>query len=220
MTTNYDTLGYVEITWNDNDRDASWYAWRVYRRQAGVALLIGETLVDQASYEFRDYLADSGATVEYTVVQVADRFGTYVESAYVWSDPVVPTSTDYWLVVSNDGADWQSNTRLHLVRADAFDDEYEESTHKLAGRGRQKEYGTYFGKSGEISCQLFDGATTARAQRLALEALKARQIDVYLRTPFGDIWLIATGSLRFERDAGVGTREHGGLSFTYEEVAV
>lgn len=220
MTQMMELEGHVKIEWTNGDKDNEWYAWRVYKRNVatGAVGMIFETSIDQPTYEFRDYLARSGIAVEYAVVQVASRFGSPIESVYNWT-AATPLTTDYWLLLGNEEDDWDSNRRLHHVTEDSVGDEWEETTHTLAGRGRQKEYGTYYGRSGSISAKLMDRPdSTARYQRLSIEELKARLVPLWLRTPFGDIWQVATGNLQFDREAGVGLREHGSLSFSYEEV--
>jgi hypothetical protein len=219
--TNYQDLGYVEITFTNASKDADWLAWRVYRRLStgpGLWELVYETKVDQANYSVRDYLAKSGVSYHYTVVQVANRSGGEVESNYVASSVVTPLSTDYWLIVKDDPS---YNVRLWHVIADSFQDEVQTTQHALIGRGRKVDIGTAMGYAGSLRFEVRDVAgQTARTQRLLLEDLQRQTIyDVYLRNPFGDVFQVQTPSLSIERVPGVGIAEYVDCEFEYIEVS-
>lgn len=219
--TNYTTLGYVDVTFTNSTRASDWVAWRVYRRLAtpGAWELVEETRIDQASYSIKDYLARSGVAYEYTAVQVANRAGGEVESAYTATGSVSPTSTDYWLIVEDDPS---FNIRLYHVVADTFRDEVQSEEHELIGRGRKVDIGTSLGYTGTLRFEIRDifGGLTARQQRLNLEDLQRQTIyDVFLRNPFGDVFQVHTPSMSVERIAGVGMAEYVDCEFEYREVS-
>lgn len=221
MTTNYQDLGYVEVTFTNASKDADWVAWRVYRRITtgpGPWELVNETRVNQASYSIKDYLARSGVQYHYAVVQVASRSGGEVESNYNASAPVTPTSTDYWLIVKDDPT---YNIRLWHVVSDSFSDEVQTQEHEIIGRGRKVDIGTSMGYSGSLRFEVRDmGGQSARAQRLALEDLQRQTVfDVYLRNPFGDVFQVSTPSISVERVAGVGMNEYVDCQIEYREVS-
>jgi hypothetical protein len=43
---------------------------------------------------------------------------------------------------------------LYQVNADTFEDEYEEATYNVIGRGRHMDFGDRYGYSGQLTCQL------------------------------------------------------------------
>lgn len=210
--------GYVTVEWTDAAQDGDWSAWRVYRLREGAdePELAYETSVDQASYAWQDWLA--GGSAEYFVVQVAFRGGIEQESLMSNGLVVMLGSGDYWLIHPTDSG---LNVRLHQVVSDRLSDEFEEEVLDVIDRGRKVDYGTHFGVTGQLEIQLRDitGTYTAREQKKKIEALKASQAVVYLRTPFGDVWSVSTGNLDFARMAGVGGREFGTLSVPYVEVS-
>lgn len=219
--TNYTTAGYVDITFTNATRATDWIAWRVYRRLAttGAWELVEETRIDQASYSIKDYLARSGTGYQYAAVQVSNRAGGEVESAYTPTGTVTPTSTDYWLIVQDDPS---FNIRLYHVIADSFRDEVQSEEHELIGRGRKVDIGTSLGYSGTLRFEVRDisGGPTARQQRLNLEDLQRQTTyDVFLRNPFGDVFQVHTPSMSVERIAGVGMAEYVDCEFEYREVS-
>ena len=215
----YDQFGYIEITWTNADKDADFYLWRVYRRRTGGGdrVILYETAEDIASYSYKDYMAESGQGYEYSVVQVADRFGSLVESTRVW-DSVTATSESYWLI---DPTDETYNTQLKIVTADSYTTEYEEEIVHVLGRGRHRDTGDRIGVSGSLTAQLYDtaGGPTARERKQQLETLRERGIDLYLRNPFGDVVKVSIGAPQIERMAGVGNREFVTVQLEYLEMA-
>lgn len=215
--TPYADSGYVSVTWNAAVRDADFYAWAVIRR------IQGETAFEQIYYTtspsvaaYQDWSANSGVTYEYAVLQVANRFGTLVNSATTWLAAVTPSTASYWLIHPLDNA---KNIRLEHVTSDDFSEEYEMETLNLIGRGRKRDYGTRFGFVGSITAQIFNTTTkTARQQKQDLESVKGELRDLYLRTPFGDTWLVAVGDLTVSRIAGVGIQEMCTVQIPYAEV--
>lgn len=213
---NFDTNGYVTISWDDTDKDVDWSAWRVYRKRYGDTYwtLAYETTDDLSSYDFQDWLA--GGVSWYVVAQVAFRAGIEQESLFPSPASVEPYTESYWLIHPIDPA---QTRKLNQVKSDSFSLEYEEAEIQLIGRGRHIDYGDKVGYQGSITCSLYDLPTeTARQQRLALEALKHQRIGLYLRSPFGDVWYVNAGLLSFERMPGVGTREFGTVTIPYTQV--
>lgn len=216
--TNFSEFGYVNVSWNNSTKDAAWYAWRVYRRMAnptGAWELLAELTDDQTVYNYHDWLARSGHTYQYSVVQVAYRFDQVVESQYLASAQYTPVDSSYWLINPDDET---MNVRLH-VNSDDFDEEIEEATINLIGRGRRKEYGTNYGYRGTIAGTIRrDIYLTPSQQRARLESMRQSLASFYLRTPFGDVWKVTSGELKLSRVAGVGSEEMMNFTFDYQEV--
>lgn len=216
----FNDLGYINVSWTNAAKDATFSAWRVYRRESSPTtpwILLYETLTDQSTYNFHDWFAESGMAYDYIVVQVALRFGVQVEGVYTGFTTVTPSGTDYWLIHP---ADETFNCRLSQVTGEDFTDEIEEAELLIIGRGRKKDYGTRWGYKGTLTCEVWDRTDkTARQQRMALEALKLEMRDVYLRNPFGDFWLVTMGAAQIGRIVGVGQREFHNLTLPYSEVS-
>lgn len=216
---NYDSDGYVTVTWtNAAIDDDKFIGWRVYRRKTGTLdwTLLYEIRQNQANYEYHDWTATTGTTYDYVVVQVAYRFGAETESPRTGFVTVTPISSSYWLVHPTDNS---KNVRLASVKSDEFVEEYESTVINLIGRGRKVDYGSRWGYIGTLNCQVIDKPNkTARQSRFDLEALKAERTKVYLRNPFGDIWLVDLGNAQIGRIAGVGSREFHELTITYTEI--
>lgn len=211
----YSTAGYIKVTWTNAEQDPTWTTYRVYRRLQGVSAwtLMYETTNSLVAYEYDDYTAGSGVAYEYTVVQVALRFSSPIESIVTTVQPGSGTSTQYWLI---DNEAPQNNMILPNVTADAYTDEYEEETLTVIGKGRHKDYGTRFGYAGSLTAQF---RSNARSNRLLLENLKALRATMLLRNPFGDVWQVGMGNIGIGRVAGTGTTEMLDVTIPYEEVA-
>jgi hypothetical protein len=213
--TNFDVDGSVFIDWTASSVSGTCLGWRVYRRFAGDQTwnLVTETAVAVKTYY--DYLCPAGQDIEYSVVQVSESFGDPVESAY----PIYEFYGDggYFLVCP----DLPSiNLKVWSVNSDEFEDEQEMAALNLIGRGRRVEYGTRYGQSGSLTMAFRDQTgSTARSQRLALEALRDSQRKVYLRNPFGDVWAVALQSARVSRVAGVGLQEVATATISYLEIS-
>jgi hypothetical protein len=221
--TSYEANGYLAITWTNALRDATWNSWRVYRRLTGSTsppTLLAEYTSDLTNYEYDDYFAGANISYDYAVVQVADRFGSQIESAYNYTT-IAPAGSHYWLI----GIDVLTNAsavkiKLSQVTADSFSEEYEAAEMQIIGRGRRVDYGTRFGYKGSLTAQLrTDSTSTARAKRLQLEQVKAQKTALYLRNPFGDIWLVNLSDLQMDRLSGVGTEEFVNVTVPYSEVS-
>lgn len=212
----YSTTGKVNLTWA-TAADGAFVAWRIYRRVAGATtwtLLSAITTSSTKTYD--DYLAPTDTALEYAVVHAAVRFSDTVESAYI---PVSfqGTNTYYTLVCPSSPT---LNCVLHGVTGDQFNDDIDTVTLDIIGRGRVFQQGTKYGKEGTLDIAFNDRTEiTARAQRLAVEALRDSGRQAYLRNPFGDVWAVALVSLSISRVPGIGQREHSTCQIKYTEVA-
>jgi hypothetical protein len=214
----FSTDGYVRLAWTNAVEDPDFVSYNVYRRVSGTtAYTLLATITDQvASYTYDDYMASSGITYDFVVAQVVDRYGSTVESVYA---PVTatPISENYWLIHPDDKA---KSIVLRNVTQDDPEEEYEQETYTIIGRGRKTDYGDRLGWRGALVAQLRDrNGVTARQQKIALLELKAELRDVYLRTPFGDVYRVAMGNVKISRIAGVGPSEFVDVEVPYEEVA-
>lgn len=214
----YEANGYNTISWTNTPRDADFFGWRIYRRVNGDTSS-GELIFDTTTAgtnSFNDWTAQSGVAYQYNVVQVANRFGALVESNASWLAAITGTSTYYWLIHPDDDT---KNFRLYLVVSDDYSEQYESETLNLIGRGRKVDYGTRYGYTGTLVCQVYNTPTlTARQAKAQIEAMKAELRELFLRNPFGDIWQVSLGDLAVSRIAGVGASEFVTLTIPYAEV--
>lgn len=244
-TSSYDSVGkgYVRIVWENQTADPEFLSWRLYRRyhldsSAKEAdkgwqweLLYEEFSVSPpdggVQFTYLDYSAPSGYEVHYMLTQAAVRFGSVVES----SRPTIETigrqvslySGHYWLVVPGADGSVEDVVRLENATADSYTEEYETEEMHIIGRGRHFEVGDRMGYAGQISLQLrhIQGSgqvSDPRRQKLDLENLKSRRIESWIRSPFGDLFLVFTGDIQFERVAGVGQSEFLNATLPYKEV--
>lgn len=208
--------------------DPSFIEWRLYRRSVSLGedwTLVDSstsTVIDDGGYilAFEDWYVRANTDYEYAAVQVADRFGSDVESQYATVEATF-ASTAYWLL----NQDVATSLRLYSVTGDTFKDEYEEDQQIVPGRGRYIEYGEHLGYSGSLDAQVrmipdqpYD-QSWPRTQRLNLEKLKSYRVPFWLRNPFGDLFVVGVGDLNFTRVAGVGVTEFIDVSVDYAEVA-
>lgn len=147
--------GFVYITWTDANMDDDFASWNVYRRKIGEAswTLIGTHTSGAGRYAHRDYFVSSGRSYEYTITQMVDRFGDYIESSPAKVVRVTPDADNYWLI---DSVLPSQSIPLYQVTADPFSEEYEQETYNIIGVGRHVEYGDRLGYIGSISAQLRD----------------------------------------------------------------
>jgi hypothetical protein len=203
------------VDWTGVVEGSNFTEWRVYRRNLGEIewTLLGTFGADDHSYI--DYLAPSQLSLEYSVVQVATTFGVVIESSY--QPQIITASCDKYFIICPSQP--ELNVAVTNTVSDDFDEEYEQATLSLIGRGRRHEVGTRFGYVGSMSAQLYDDDLgSARAKRQYLHYLRAAGLPIYLRNPFGDVWPIAITGLRFSRMAGVGEQEFGTIQIDYTEV--
>ena len=213
----FDTVGFVTIGWNAAVTDADFHAWRIYRRKQGETEFVSiyET-TNPLTNTFNDWYVLSGVAYQYNVVQVANRFGALVESVATWQSAVTGTSTHYWLLHPDDNT---KNIKVFHVTSDDYTEEYESETILLMGRGRKVDYGSRWGFTGTLSCEIrgYDGMT-ARQIKTNLENIKAELRELFLRNPFGDLWQVGIGDLQVSRVPGVGTNEYCTVTLPYQEV--
>lgn len=147
--------GYVHVTIDPTGFDADFLAWCIYRREYGTTDWNLLTRITKTSdiVTYRDYTAGAGVLYQYAVTQLVDRFGDYVESAISNSTvlSVRPQADAYWLL--NELVPSLS-LPLYNVVSDDFEDEYEEATYNVIGRGRHVDYGDRLGYTGTLKCQL------------------------------------------------------------------
>ena len=101
------SLGYVLVDWSNATADAQLVAWRVYRRETDSTVwdLIAE-YTDQSVKQHKDFLIKSYETYIYSVTQVANRFGSNLESpvGLVIKQNTLPTRTNLATNPSMEGA--------------------------------------------------------------------------------------------------------------------
>lgn len=244
-TTYYDRreYGYVLLSWNNQGADPDFLSWRIYRRfnlpqtasisDKGIDWeLIHEEFsvsppLGAPTYRYFDYTAPSGYEVHYMITQTAMRFGAVLESRKLSLADVGKVvelySGAYWLIDPDADGDPDDAIRLPGATADSYKDEYETEEMFIIGRGRHVEIGDHHGYSGTLSLPLrfIPGSLASdgpRRQKLDLERFKAKRKAVFLRSPFGDVFLANTGDITFDRIPGVGSSEFIDVSFPYTEV--
>jgi hypothetical protein len=216
-----DTLepyGYVKVTWTNAGKLGTFYSWRVYRRYPPTSTwtLLYETTSGASSFEYRDWWAKANTSAQYSVVQAYTSGGNIVETTHSPTS-VTPSSSHYWLIHPTN-----ANLTLLLahVTADNFDDEYEEETLNLIGRGRKVDRGERWGVKGSLTVQLRDRPSALASEQLAtLRAILEDRGYVHLRTPFGDLWKVTVKSPSFTRVPGVALKPFIDVTLAYEEVA-
>ncbi len=213
----YSEQGYVRISWTNANKDSTFVAWRVKRRRLnGDWVVLTEIESNQSEYEYQDWFVGAGKTYDYVVVQVAERFGSFVESSHSAPTRVKPVSTHYWLVHPTDVT---KSKILYQVTGDSFSEEYEEEEVIILDRGRHVDRGTRLGYKGQINAQLWDrGGVSAHDQRLALEEMVNNEVLLYLRSPFGDLWPVHVSNVQVARKPGVGLRDFADITLNYAEI--
>lgn len=244
-TTGYDKRGkgYVLISWANQTADPEFLSWRLYRRvklatassveDPGIDWeLIHEEFsvsppLDEPAYVHLDYTAPSGYDVHYTLTQTVLRFGALVESRKVDIQDIGKMihlrSASYWLIDPDADGNPDDAIQLYGATADSFSEEYETEAMSIVGRGRHVDLGDRLGYTGSLSVPLRfipgDSAPDGpRRQRLDLERFKAKRKSVILRSPFGDVFMVNTGDIQFERVPGVGSSEFTNATLPYMEV--
>jgi hypothetical protein len=241
----YDEIGggYVRVTWSNIPADDDFLSWRLYRRynlphsaKVGDKGLDWELIHEEFSvsppdggdtYEYLDYSAPSNHEVRYMLTQTAVRFGAIVESNK-------PDLTDtgkvfdlysghYWLIMPDANGDPEDVIRLESATSDSYTDEYEEEVLTIVGRGRHVEKGDRLGYAGTLNIQIrfIEGTyreDDPRRQKIDLERFAAKRTSVYIRSPFGDLFMASTGDMQFDRVPGVGRSEFLDVQLPYREV--
>lgn len=205
----------VNVAWTNAGQDSDWVGYRVYRRYMKTSIaafdidntattwyLMFETTEVLTNYSFDDYLAPLNVAVDYVVVQMADRFGSLIESDITTFQTVTLTTDRYYFVpqVLLGGI---VSFQAASVTGDNFSREIEQETLHVIGRGRQVQVGDDLGYSGTLSIKQRNPAT-ARRDREFFELISAQYNSVYIKTPFGDVVLIALGNIQSSRIPGFG----------------
>jgi hypothetical protein len=239
---NYDSDGYITVTWPNTNVDSSFYAWVVERRDRpldpytgaqigsfGSWAEVGRVYVNGTSFTFQDYSAPSNSYLEYRVKQIAIRDGYQVISTTANAGTGVSAiTTGYWLTlllpvttgttsVTTVGG---TAVRLYNVTGDQFKKERVRNTYNLIGRGRYVEEGDELGVAGTLTAQIRDsGATNARQKRLDLENFHDASSRFNLRNPFGDSLIVNIGDIDVTRVPGTGKSEFVDVTIPYSEVS-
>lgn len=229
--TNYNTLGYVTLSWTDANRESGFVAWNIYRSvdlidpftqavlQTGTYKLVYQDFRAQAgTYTWDDYYAPGGQKVNYLIKQLANRGGFFVESQNATPASGFPVTDGYWMIEPTSTLGLVA-TKLYLVTDDSFTDEQEEASYVVQGRGRHVDKGEYLGPNGTLTLQIrHTGSTSARQKRLKLLEIQQSVTPIYLRNPFGDVLKVNLSSMQVGRLAGVGTSEFCDVTIPYSKV--
>lgn len=223
---NADNLGYAKIDWSTAQPDITFVSWKIYRKiDNETSWTLIDEIFDQNVRSYEDYMLVNNSTVSYSVTQTAMRSGVKLESSvgyYLSGTTSTPETrvfnvllSYYWLIHPTDPS---LNLRLVNVTSDSSILEFEKETYGIIGRGRHVDYGDELGYAGTITCQV-RAAESQSTFRKAIETLRRRQTDYYLRTPFGRLIKVSLGNISWNPIPGTGSMEMGDLSFPYEEVA-
>lgn len=215
---NYQRDGYVLVRWPDAVPDGFFAEWRIYRRVMGeVDWTYVATVEDVDARSFKDWTVAGSDIFEYTVTQVAYRFGSLVESEFDENGPHIQVYSDtYWLI---DETDETNNFRVSSVNADKFSMRQQTNEFAIINGGTRVNYGTFLGKQGSLSVAVRDNIGMTGSQIMKkLNTLFRLKRWLYLRDPFGGLTKISIGEVSFTRMAGVGNAEYGDLDIPYTQV--
>lgn len=218
------------ISWTNSGIDVTFISFRVYRRYMAPAsvdlddantrntwVLIYETTAVQSNYSYKDYLIPNNKPTDYVVVQVADRFGSIVESPISSFSTVTSPSDRYYFIPTipiGTIAAYQATN----VNDDSYMDEVESATLHVINRGRQVQVGDDLGAIGTLTIQL-RGANT-RVDREFLQRLaSSKNLGTWMKNPFGDVRLVKFGNIQVKVIPGTGLLEMSDLTIPYTEVA-
>lgn len=139
---------------------------------------------------------------------------------YVGQNTAYPMSDGYWLIEPESPDKEASAFILDYVVSDAYTDEWEEEEFTVVGRGRHVDRGEHLGLKGSLEIQVRDTANgrTARQKKKRLEVMKEENRQLYLRTPFGDVYRVYAGNMSVSRLAGVGKAELVDVTIPYSQV--
>jgi hypothetical protein len=212
----YEDLGYVLLEWT-SEPDAQFVKWRIYRREVETtSWIIVNELSDVDVREYKDYLTPSQGIYEYAIGQIVTRFDNEIESALSTPVQAYIHPGGYWLI---DPITPEMSTSLYSVTSDSYNSVRERNELNVVGRGRHVDIGESIGKTGTLVAKLREGqGTSARSKKLHLENLIESGVSVYLRNPFGDVWLVSLGDMQVQRVAGVGPSEFVDITIPYSEV--
>lgn len=219
-TLGYNDFGYTEITWPDGNPDPYFKEWRIYRKRQDDSddqYVLAGVVEDSGIKFFQDWLIAGNDTFVYTVVQVAYRFGSLVESGYNPSTPFFIFSDSYWLIVPTNP---DLNIKIRNTSADRYTDNREMADYNIIGGGRRRAYGTKYGKSGNLTIQVRASQGRTSSQFIdGITRVCRDQYSLFMRDPFGNVTLIALGEMSLDRMAGVGSVEFGDIDLPYIEVS-
>lgn len=210
--------GYVNLDWGLTVPDDYFINWRVYRREAGdIDWTPVATIDDSSVTTYHDWFVPKVGDFQYTVTQVADRFGYVLESAPDENAPIhYIRSEDFWII---DPTNEANNIRVYSVAGHPYVVEYERADYIVKGRGRKVNYGTRKGVSGTMECKVRprSGYTPTELINQVEEIVEQRRM-VILRDPFGRAVRMAVGDISVTPMAGTGPDEFADLSIPYQEV--
>lgn len=217
------------ISWTNVNIDSNFIAWRVYRRYqvpvlsdlddnntANTWYLLYETADSAGPYSYKDYLCPLNKSVQYVVVQIAERFGSIIESNITAYSTVTLPSDRYFFIPAVPVGTIASYEAAY-VTDDSWVDEVEQQVLHIVGRGRQVQLGDDLGASGTLTIQL--RGASARADREFIQRLAGTKVSaIWMKNPFGDVKYIKFGNVGVKPLAGTGQTEMTDLSVPYVEV--
>jgi hypothetical protein len=220
----------ASIAWTDSVKDTDWISWRVYRRYmkpaaveldtdntANTWVLIYEATDDLTSYIYDDYLAPLNKTVQYAVVQLADRFGSLVESDIGVNYVTITMTSERYFFVPQIPVGSIASFEASSITGDQFTRDIESETLHVVGRGRQVQIGDDLGYSGSLTIKLRN-PSTSRLNREFLERISYENNSVWIKSPFGDVILVALSNVQTNRLAGFGKGDIVDLAVGYTEI--
>jgi len=221
LTNETTASGYAGAAWSVSPA-ARHYSYRLYLRPEDETdwTLIYEDFAGTGSGSYDAYQFGVGIDQDMALVEVTQNLdGSFIEGVYT-TETFTPgdQGLDYWLIHPSD----QTKTmRLGIVKGDSFETEVEHEVVNLLGRGRKINLGETWGVSGQLELHLTPnmGLGSARDQRLAIDRAIGSGEEVYLRTPFGDLWKVWIGGASYSRLAGTGSTEVMSASLDFAEVA-
>lgn len=218
------------VSWTNGAIDINFISWRVYRQYmvpastdldddntANTWTLLYETFVNQSTYSYKDYLIPVNKSVKYVVVQVADRFGSVIESAASSYTTVTCTADRYFFVPTipiGTIAAYEAGN----VTDDSYTDEVESETLHIIGRGRQVQIGDDLGRAGTLTIQLRNPNGNRLDREFIQRLASSKNLGVWMKTPFGDVKLVKFGNVGVKLIPGTGTTEMSDLTVPYTEV--
>lgn len=229
QTVTLDNYG-ATISWTNGAIDINFLSWRVYRRYmvpamsdldvdntANTWVLMYETTASQASYTFKDYLMPLNKSVDYAVVQTADRFGSVIESPLASISNVISTASRYYFIPQvpiGTIASYEAGN----ITDDSYTDEVESNTIHVVGRGRQVQIGDDLGVSGTLTIQLRNPAGNRPDREFIQYLASSKNLGTWMKNPFGDVKLVKFQNVQVKLIAGTGQTEMSDLTVNYVEV--
>jgi hypothetical protein len=218
------------VSWTNSAVDINFIAWRVYRRYmvpaivdldsdntANTWVLLYETTVNQTNYSYKDYLMPLNKSVDYAVVQVADRFGSLIESPLASITTVTNTASRYYFipqVAVGTIASYEAGN----ITDDSYTDEIESEVIHVIGRGRQVQIGDDLGVSGTLTIQLRNPAGNRPDREFIQYLASSKNLGVWMKNPFGDVKLVKFQNVGVKFIPGTGSTEMSDLTVPYIEV--